>query len=511
MNLTTERSLSLTTPPRGELRYLRGAVLLSRRPAVRRNAEDTSVSASVETFRDKPTLRDRYKSVAVSSLVTALVYTAMLPSVSLLGQAPIALQYIYDDTGRLSRVVDSTGAVLTYTYDLAGNITSVGRSSVTPGSLVIFAVIPTQVFTGGTLIIEGQGFSPTPANNTVKINGLTANVISASANVLTVAVPITATSGTLTLTVGANTVSAPVSITVIPVPVITNMTPKAALTGTSPTIQVTGANLTGCTFSFFGPSATAITINNATVNPGGASATLAISVSANAPVGRYGLGASCPSASSYPTATRGNTLVVPGSDPNADPDFDGLTNAQEIQLGTDPLNNDTDGDGFGDGDEVAMGSDPLDPNSKPVFMPNPNVRESESLAFTIYNASPEVTNPQTDPVRETETLLFSVYNATPEVTNPQTDPVHETESLLFSLYNATPEVTNPQTDPVRETETLIFSLYNATPEVTNPQTDPVKEFEGVAFSVKNLAPAPPPAPQAAGDVRPAATQQKQKK
>ncbi|MCP4994829.1 MAG: RHS repeat protein, partial [Gammaproteobacteria bacterium] len=42
-----------------------------------------------------------------------------------------------------------------------------------------------------------------------------------------------------------------------------------------------------------------------------------------------------------------------------DDDNDGLTDIEELSLGTDPLNPDTDGDGDSDGDEVAYGSDPL--------------------------------------------------------------------------------------------------------------------------------------------------------
>jgi hypothetical protein len=43
-----------------------------------------------------------------------------------------------------------------------------------------------------------------------------------------------------------------------------------------------------------------------------------------------------------------------------DADGDGLDDADEQDLGTDPENADTDGDGRGDGDEVAAGTDPLD-------------------------------------------------------------------------------------------------------------------------------------------------------
>lgn len=52
-------------------------------------------------------------------------------------------------------------------------------------------------------------------------------------------------------------------------------------------------------------------------------------------------------------------------DPSADDDGDGLSNAQEAALGTNPDAADTDGDGFSDGAEVAAGSDPLDSGSAP--------------------------------------------------------------------------------------------------------------------------------------------------
>ncbi len=44
---------------------------------------------------------------------------------------------------------------------------------------------------------------------------------------------------------------------------------------------------------------------------------------------------------------------------DADNDNDGLSDIEEDDLGTDPLNPDTDGDGTSDGDEVAVGRDPL--------------------------------------------------------------------------------------------------------------------------------------------------------
>ena len=63
----------------------------------------------------------------------------------------------------------------------------------------------------------------------------------------------------------------------------------------------------------------------------------------------------------------GTEVNVHGTDPldpcddlGGDCDGDGLTNEDEIQIGTDPTNPDTDGDGIDDGIEVFTGSDPLD-------------------------------------------------------------------------------------------------------------------------------------------------------
>jgi len=51
-----------------------------------------------------------------------------------------------------------------------------------------------------------------------------------------------------------------------------------------------------------------------------------------------------------------------------DTDFDGLTDAAEANLGTDPSNRDTDGDKIPDLIEVRLGSDPLEPNAMPDGM-----------------------------------------------------------------------------------------------------------------------------------------------
>ena len=61
-----------------------------------------------------------------------------------------------------------------------------------------------------------------------------------------------------------------------------------------------------------------------------------------------------------------------------DYDWDGLDNARECELGTDPKDSDSDDDGYDDGTEVAAGSDPLDPNSTPA-----NIRRSSIFFISI--------------------------------------------------------------------------------------------------------------------------------
>src|SRR5712691_9017831 len=95
-----------------------------------------------------------------------------------LAQAPITFQYLYDDTGQLTKVVDSTGVVIEYVYDAVGNMLEIRRSTVAPGALTIFNITPQSVPTAGAITIQGQGFSTTANANTVLINGVAATVLS---------------------------------------------------------------------------------------------------------------------------------------------------------------------------------------------------------------------------------------------------------------------------------------------------------------------------------------------
>ena len=264
-----------------------------------------------------------------------------------------------------------------------------------------------------------------------------------------------------------------------PIPAILSVSPTAILAGTTGNLTVTGTNLGASVFAFTGAG---IAINSQPINANGTSAVLNVTVDKNA-TGYFTLMATNPAGPSVAPPTLGflpgsppfNTISVPGSDPNADPDTDGLTNAQEITKGTDPLNIDTDGDGYPDGLEVLLGSDPLNPKSIPV------IRQANaylvSPVFSLENkVSPAASGKLTYVVSG---LTFSIVNSiSPAATGPRTYAV---SGLTLSILNSTsPAARGPLTYAIGG---LPFSIVNSTsPATTGPRTYAVS---GLTFSILN--------------------------
>ncbi|PWT96956.1 MAG: hypothetical protein C5B51_32360, partial [Terriglobia bacterium] len=263
------------------------------------------------------------------------------------------------------------------------------------------------------------------------------------------------------------------TITIRPLPVITSINPKTVLAGPGASLTVTGANLAGSTF-VFSPS-TNITISDVSIAPDGATATMTATPN-NSASGRYTLIAANAAGSSDPTPRLGfiegttsfNTLTVPGADPNADPDGDGLTNAEEITLGTDPLNGDTDADGFPDGLEIALGSDPGNSADKPVIIRS----YSNPISFSLLNTLPPPAQGGTQQV----SAVLSILNNVPP---PQAQGGSQQVSTVFSLLNNVPP---PQAQGGPQQVSTVLSILNNVPP---PQAQGGPQQVSTVFSLLN--------------------------
>ncbi|HEU5132941.1 MAG TPA: IPT/TIG domain-containing protein, partial [Pyrinomonadaceae bacterium] len=148
------------------------------------------------------------------------------------------INYIYDESGRLISMVTATETV-TYTYDAAGNLLATTRTNSNLPSIIEFT--PNSGTIGTSVTIYGTGFSSTPSQNTVKFNGTTATVSSATPTQIVTSVPAGATTGPITVNtpLGLATSSTSFTVTASAVPTITGFTPNIGTPGTSVTINGT--------------------------------------------------------------------------------------------------------------------------------------------------------------------------------------------------------------------------------------------------------------------------------
>jgi YD repeat-containing protein len=156
-----------------------------------------------------------------------------------LNNGPVS--YVYDDLGRLAAVIDVNGNAAEYQYDPVGNILSISRFNANQVSVINFSPESGPISTPVT--INGTGFSTAPSQNTVKFNGTTATVTSATNNQLLVSVPAGSTTGTISVTSlnGSATSTSNFTVTATNgVPTITSFSPASGVAGT--TINLLGTN-----------------------------------------------------------------------------------------------------------------------------------------------------------------------------------------------------------------------------------------------------------------------------
>jgi YD repeat-containing protein len=153
---------------------------------------------------------------------------------------PPPITYTYDAAGRLTSVTDQWGNSAIYSYDAVGNLLSIARPINPP---IISTFSPTSGVTGTSVVIQGAGYSSTPAQNTVKFNGVTATVTSSTATQIVTTVPVGATTGPIAVTVSGNTATSSSSFTVIATPstpTISSINPTLASSAVP--LTITGTN-----------------------------------------------------------------------------------------------------------------------------------------------------------------------------------------------------------------------------------------------------------------------------
>lgn len=116
-------------------------------------------------------------------------------------------QYIYDDLGRLSQVIDGQGNVATYTYDAVGNLLSITRNTGGVGAPTITAFTPNTGNAGTSVNVSLTGTNLTGASLATTNPGiLVRNVVTTpTAITATFQIAFSAAAGAATVTVTTTT------------------------------------------------------------------------------------------------------------------------------------------------------------------------------------------------------------------------------------------------------------------------------------------------------------------
>jgi YD repeat-containing protein len=209
------------------------------------------------------------------------------------------INYVYDESGRLVAVIDTSGEVAKYSYDAVGNLLSVTRTN--SSSLSILEITPDSGPIGTTVTIYGTGFSATPNQNTIAFNGASATVLAASTTQLITTVPTGATTGPVSITTPLGNVTSGTNFTVIEdttgAPTITGFSPSIGLPGTA--VTITGTNFQ-----------TEVTDNNVNFNRTPTGITSVTSTSINTSVPNVGSG-KITVTTPYGMATSASDFFVP--------------------------------------------------------------------------------------------------------------------------------------------------------------------------------------------------------
>jgi YD repeat-containing protein len=259
---TVIRASDLTAISGAELQVLAGTAVVGT-ATTNGTGSYTLSDLNAGTYRVRASASGYVSKSTADLTVSAGTATTADFSLQMLGTGLIS--YGYDSLGRLVSVVDSNGDSATYEYDAVGNILSISQQNANILGIVSFT--PESGAVGTQVTISGTGFATTPADNTVRFNGVIADVSSATATELVATVPSGTTSGSISVTTAAGTANSDdvFTLTTTGAPTVSSFTPTIGTVGT--TVTVSGTN--------FNPNTqfTRIRFNNTALLPSAATAT----------------------------------------------------------------------------------------------------------------------------------------------------------------------------------------------------------------------------------------------
>jgi YD repeat-containing protein len=224
----------------------------------------------------------------LAAILLAVLIACLHPSLATTDQA----QYVYDELGRLTGVIDGSGDAAVYRYDEVGNLLSIQRFTAAPTGVSIFLIAPGSALVGANVEIRGFGFTFPPSSNQVQVNGTTATLVSATATSLIATVPAGATSGPVTVTNTNGTATSPQPFTVLVPPIITGVDPSNVPQGVVTRVLIEGFNLkTASAVAFTQAGLTATILAGATDE----TVPIGLSVGGSVPVGVYAFSVTTPS------------------------------------------------------------------------------------------------------------------------------------------------------------------------------------------------------------------------
>ena len=105
--------------------------------------------------------------------LTLLVSLTIVFSYSSISAQQPKINYVYDDLGRLIRVIDENGNAATYHYDAVGNLLRITRETGVPTTAVVSAVSPSSWNRGTNTAVTISGYNLYCSSVTAETAGVT--------------------------------------------------------------------------------------------------------------------------------------------------------------------------------------------------------------------------------------------------------------------------------------------------------------------------------------------------